>query len=201
MITSIFLPPVAGIRVMLHWSVLIGLPICLIVTRSLPGGLLAFCAFGLILLAHEAGHAFVARRLGLRVLGISAYFVHGQCLVEQPRSEREEVAFAWGGVLGQAALFACTGSFAYLSYLVGPRIPDVLDPAFMVLNGATIFIAGFNLLPHPKLDGGTAWRRFPIEMGRPEGRESPRPCKKGRPPASHLRLVEKDEAPHNDDET
>src|SRR5215217_5591415 len=140
---------IAGIPVGASWSALL---IALLFAWSLGGDLLPAQVPGLVpaaywlagaagaglflasLLAHEIGHALVARRAGLRVRGITLWLLGGVAQLEdEPASPRDELRVA----------------------SVGPAVSLAL---------ANTALALFNLLPAAPLDGGRVlrgllWRR------------------------------------------
>jgi Zn-dependent protease len=111
---------IAGIPVGASWSALL---IAALIAWSLAGRLLPAQAPGLTagaywlagiagaglflgsLLAHEVGHALVARRAGLRVRGITLWLLGGVAQLEdEPASPRDELRVAIVGPAVSAAL-------------------------------------------------------------------------------------------------
>jgi Zn-dependent protease len=120
-----------------------------------------FSYFGLILL-HEAGHAWMAQRIGYRPMAIYLGVFHGLCEHESPESQKHASLIAWGGVAAQLlvalpliALAALTPAMA----ISGLRV------VITVLGYYSLLIAAFNLAPASFLDGGQAWRLLPILAG------------------------------------
>jgi Zn-dependent protease len=149
-----------GTPVFAHWSVLLAFPIALASQQSFLGALVAQAAFLVLMLAHELGHAFVARRQRLPVFSIWLYAIHGSCHHGMPRRASAEVAVAWGGVAAQAILLLLALLFAKgMSFTGG--IPGALAPAFEVWIPINMLVAFCNLLPIPPLDGAKAWRFVP----------------------------------------
>lgn len=142
---------VAGIPVRAHWSVPLGL-LLFSRLRLAPGVWLGFL---IVILLHELGHAFLVRRAGLTVLGIDLSGLGGVCRFAGPTSPWQAGVIAWGGVLAQAAL-ALAAFGAWQARLVSPSTPFGADLLDMLIFG-NLWIAGFNLLPVPGLDGATAW--------------------------------------------
>lgn len=146
---------VRGIPIRLHWTAFV-VPFLL---GGLRGGPWFFVAFATIVLAHELGHAFVARARGLRVLEIALHGLGGHCR-HSVGSELDEQSVAWGGVLAQAWL-----GLAIHAYGVGtdagvfafePTLAILVDS----LNETNLRLALFNLLPIRPLDGHEAWKLF-----------------------------------------
>ena len=88
---------IKGVRVLVHWSVLlIG---ALILVGALEDPLLAFAVlgsyYGLILL-HECGHMFAALGRGSDVLSIELYPIWGITRFTSPYSRFDHCVIAWG---------------------------------------------------------------------------------------------------------
>jgi Zn-dependent protease len=145
-----------------HWSVL--LITALLASLSFLVGFwfaitAAVCYFALILL-HEAGHAFVAHRLGYEVEAIRLSGWHGRCEFEAPETEEHHVMIVWGGVLAQLALAL---PMVALMMLAGrENLGYAGGLAVTILGRTNLIIAAINLLPVPGLDGAIAWRIIPL---------------------------------------
>jgi Zn-dependent protease len=169
---------IAGIPVGASWSAVL---IALLIAWSLAGQLLPAqvpalgpAAYGLAgaagaglflgsLLAHELGHAVVARRAGLRVNGITLWLLGGVAQLEdEPASPGDELKVAIVGPAVSLALAAGFGVAAFgLGALGGPAIAVAVAVSLAVSNTV---LALFNLLPAAPLDGGRVlrgllWRR------------------------------------------
>lgn len=108
---------------------------------------------------HEAGHAWVARRLGYGVDAIHVSFLHGYCTHDMPYTEKDHVLIAWGGVGAQLAVA--------IPILTVATIFDRQDfgyaaPVIAFLGYVNILIALINLTPTEGLDGHIAWRVIPL---------------------------------------
>jgi Zn-dependent protease len=169
---------IAGIPVGASWSALF---IAGLIAWSLAGRLLPVQAPGLApaaywlagaagaglflasLLAHEVGHAVVARRAGLRVRGITLWLLGGVAQLEdEPATPRDELRVA---VVGPAVSLALAVGFglaaAALAVAGGPAVAVAVAAWLAVGNAA---LALFNLVPAAPLDGGRVlrgllWRR------------------------------------------
>ena len=115
------------------------------------------------LLAHEVGHALVARRAGLRVRGITLWLLGGVAQLEdEPASPGDELRVAIVGPAVSLALAVGFGLAAVaLSVAGGPALVGVVA-AWLALANAVLAV--FNLLPAAPLDGGRVlrgllWRR------------------------------------------
>ena len=95
---------ILGARVYVHWSVFaIVLLLALVSLRSPVYAAISIASYLAVIVIHETGHAWVARRLGYEVDLIRIGFFHGVCEGEAPQHESEVVMIAWGGVLAQLA--------------------------------------------------------------------------------------------------
>jgi Zn-dependent protease len=178
MTASIRFGRIAGIPVGANWSALL---IALLFAWSLGGELLPAQVPGLApaaywlagaagaglflasLLAHEIGHALVARRAGLRVRGITLWLLGGVAQLEdEPASPGDELRVA---IVGPAVSLALAGAFgvaaAALSVVGAPALLVVVA-AWLALGNVALGV--FNLLPAAPLDGGRVlrgllWRR------------------------------------------
>jgi Zn-dependent protease len=178
MTASIRFGRIAGIPVGASWSALL---IALLFAWSLGGELLPAQVPGLApaaywlagaagaglflasLLAHEIGHALVARRAGLRVRGITLWLLGGVAQLEdEPASPGDELRVA---IVGPAISLALAGAFgvaaAALSVVGAPALLVVVA-AWLALGNVALGV--FNLLPAAPLDGGRVlrgllWRR------------------------------------------
>lgn len=123
----------------------------------------AFCFFA-SLLAHELGHALVARREGIATSGIDLWFFGGLArLSREPNTPGEEFRVAVAGPLVTAAVVAlCVvigAVVAQTSDLVdAARLQDPDVGATVEILGwlalVNVFLLVFNLVPAFPLDGG-----------------------------------------------
>jgi hypothetical protein len=152
-----------GAPVRVHWSTPLG--------ALLFGGLqflpVFWVAFLVLVLAHEFGHALLARRYGHHVLSIDVTGFGGRCRWAGAATAEERAKVAWGGVLAQGVLFV----LALLALLLG-LIPSgttgaQLSSAFIHTNLVLIVL---NLLPFAPLDGAEAWTLLTRARARRRGR-------------------------------
>jgi Zn-dependent protease len=163
---TIRLGRILGIRVSLHisWFLILAL-VALGSSRAYaeanPGlsspilaamGAATALLFFACLLAHEMGHALVARRLGVPVRGITLFLLGGLSEIgEEIRAPGNEFAIAVAGPLVSAAL---GGLFLLVAYATeGPA-----EAVAASLALGNVFLAAFNLIPGLPLDGGRLLR-------------------------------------------
>jgi Zn-dependent protease len=154
---------ILGAPVSVHWSVLGGTAFVLLLSWDSPliVAVSLVCYFSVILL-HETGHAFVARRVRARPVVIRIGIVHGECLHDEPHYEKDDYLIAWGGVAAQVLVAV---PLILVNAVTGFASIDPLGPIVGILGYVSLGIAGFNLLPVPGLDGAKAWRLFPLLYG------------------------------------
>jgi Zn-dependent protease len=175
MTASLRLGRIAGIPVGASWSVLL---IAALFAWSLAGSILPGLVPGLVpstywlaavvatglflgsLLAHEVGHALVARRAGLRVRGITLWLLGGVAQLEdEPSSPGDDLRVA---IVGPAVSLALAVGFGVAAAALGLLGAPAL--AVAVLAWLAVALALFNLIPAAPLDGGRVlrallWRR------------------------------------------
>ena len=144
----------AGIPVRAHWSmalvaVLFG--VNLTTQLGLVAGLIATTAFFASILAHEFGHALVARRYGVETKSIDLWALGGVAHLDResptPRAD---------------GLIAVAGPAVSLAIgVVALGLATVLESPVLawigIVNG---LLAVFNMLPGAPLDGGRVLRAF-----------------------------------------
>ena len=108
------------------------------------------------ILAHEFGHALVARRRGVEVEEIDLWLLGGVSRMRgQPKTADDELAYAFAGPAVTAAIALVFG----LAWLLLPSTAPRAVRALIVYEGevnAAIFL--FNLIPAFPLDGGRILR-------------------------------------------
>lgn len=134
-----------GAPIKLHWSLAVGL-LWVSGLSFLPG---AWAGYVLVVLLHEMGHAFLARRYGLAVKEIMLHGLGGHCAYVGYPTPWQRAVIASGGVVVQAILLAI---FVPL-YLLLP-VGGVNQAAFFsVMVFTNLFLILFNLIPIAPLDG------------------------------------------------
>jgi Zn-dependent protease len=106
----------------------------------------AICVIGGSALLHEFGHAWTARAVGWKVVGLRWRW-YGVALVADPNGKPEEL---WKVALGGLA----TTAFLALGFLAGTALPDPASFLFglgFTVNAAILLT---NLVPARWLDGG-----------------------------------------------
>lgn len=149
-------------EVNVHYSAFFNLIFILPYINSFASLISALAAMLLIIIVHELGHAYFAKKFGCRVLSIDVYFGGGVCRHERPHYRSEDYIIAWGGILFQLALLAFAFAvrllvFNFKLFTGQPYITDALN----VLIGYNLFMMLFNLIPVRGLDGYKAWRLLP----------------------------------------
>lgn len=164
---------IAGIDIRAHWSLLV---VFALITWSLAaGGLAGVSGGGTVgdwaaaavasvlffagLLAHELGHALLAKQKGLEVEGITLWVFGGvSTLKGESQNAKAEFQIAVIGPVVSlvfAALFQLVA--VALNAIGAPRLV-VAVPQWLALVNA--ILAGFNLLPAFPLDGGRVFRAW-----------------------------------------
>lgn len=169
---------IGGVAVGAHWSLLVvaALLTWSMATVTLPAdapgapavaywvaGAVAAVAFLGGVLAHELGHAAVARRHGVGVEGITLWVLGGVARLEgQARTPDDELRIALAGPAVSVALAASSAAGAVMAGWLGlPRLVAAVLGWLALVNAV---LAGFNLMPAAPLDGGRVlaavlWRR------------------------------------------
>jgi Zn-dependent protease len=149
---SIRLGTYAGIPVRAHWSmgiVAVWFGVLLSVDLGIVGGIIATMAFFASILAHEFGHAMVARRYGVRTMSIDLWALGGVARLDRESpTPRADGLIAVAGpavslLIGVTTLAASIALQSNVLFWIG------------FVNG---FLALFNMLPGAPLDGGRVLR-------------------------------------------
>ncbi|MEV5986640.1 site-2 protease family protein [Streptomyces sp. NPDC052051] len=171
---TVSLGRIAGVRVGVHWSVLV---IVVLIALGLARGrfplahpgqstaaywalaVLTSLVFLASLLAHELAHAIVARRNDVQVDGITLWMLGGAArLRNEAPSPGAELRIAAVGPLTSLVL---GGVFTGLAVgLDALRVPGLVVEAVAWLAAINILLAVFNALPAAPLDGGRILRSF-----------------------------------------
>lgn len=163
---TIRLGRILGVRISLHvsWFLILGLvalgsarayaeadPGLPSLTLAAMGGTTALLFFA-CLLAHELGHALVARKLGVPVRGITLFLLGGLSEIgEEINFPGTEFAIALAGPLVSAAL----GGAFFIAAFAAEGPVEAVAASLAIGN---LFLAVFNLIPGLPLDGGRLLR-------------------------------------------
>lgn len=117
--------------------------------------LITAAAFLLSILAHEVGHAVVARRFSVGVAEIRLWFMGGAAAMEKAApTPRAEMSIAAAGPIVSAVVgVAALGG----SFVAGP---DIVRESLAWVGVINLILAGFNMLPGLPLDGGRVLTGF-----------------------------------------
>lgn len=117
-------------------------------------GAVTAALFCVSLLAHELAHSLVARRLGIRVRGITLFFFGGVAeIASLPKTPGAEF---WVAIVGPLTSLALAGLFWLVSAV--PDLPRTLAVPAAWLARTNLALTLFNLLPGFPLDGGRVFR-------------------------------------------
>lgn len=136
---------ISGVPIEVHWSFLLnGLWICMIGNIDLRQSGNYGLAYTLLILIHEAGHAVMARMLGLQVMRIQLHNAGGLCTNECPPQVWQSVLVFSAGLIAQLVTLLLT--WAYITAFGRPEsmTGQAVANTFIYVN-AVVFI--FCLLP------------------------------------------------------
>jgi Zn-dependent protease len=160
---------VAGFPVSIHWSVLVILwlfawSLASILPDRAPGHspttywLAGFCG-AVVLLAHELTHSIVARRNGIKVVGLRLWMFGGiSRLGSEAKTPGTEFRIAAAGPAMSLALAAAFAGVAAVLRTTGTA--DIVVAVAWWLAGINSVLGLFNLLPGAPLDGGRILRAY-----------------------------------------
>jgi stage IV sporulation protein FB len=140
-----------GARIRIHWTVFLS-AFFFGRFQFLP---IYWISFFIVVFIHEAGHVMVIRRLRLWVDEIVVHGFGGYCSWSGSPGDLSRSFIAWGGVTAQLLLLIITIGVSTLADLRYNALTRQIYSAFVISN---IWMAGFNLLPIPPLDGAEAWK-------------------------------------------
>lgn len=108
------------------------------------------------IVAHELGHAVVARRFDVPMKGITLFIFGGVAeMGQEPPSAKAEFFVAIGGPIVSVVL---AGVFFLVSYLGEAAFPPPVDGVLWYLGFINAVVVAFNLIPAFPLDGGRILR-------------------------------------------
>ena len=143
-----------GAPIRIHWSV----PVVALLAGGLRFAPGAWLGLVLVVLLHEMGHAFWARRFQMDVTEILIHGLGGHCAYLGTPSPKQRSIVAWGGVLAQALVLLVVFPIS----LALPATSELQRDLYEMLIATNLYIALFNLIPIRPLDGAEAWRLLPI---------------------------------------
>lgn len=174
-----------GIPVSLHWTALLTPLWLFIVFEDLLSTVIGSVALLMLFVAHESGHAIIARWRGLYVSSILLQGLHGETSLGAYRSRKDAIYVAWGGVATQMIILALALLLRPLADRTGNFTAITLAaPFFYVLTKWNIFLMLVALIPIGPMDGRNAWAVLPLIRGNLKQK-----FKKKR--RSHLTLVQR----------
>jgi Zn-dependent protease/CBS domain-containing protein len=191
---SVRLGRIAGVEVGLHWSLAI---VFVLIVWTLAGQVLpsvvpdqpqsaywlvsvaAAFLFYASLLSHEMGHALVARRLGVKVDGITLWIFGGVARLRgDAASPSAEVKIAIAGPIVSLVLAGLLGLVTFA--LDAAAGPPLLEGACAWLAGSNALLLLFNLIPAFPLDGGRLLRAWLWQRSGDRYRATSRAARLGR---------------------
>lgn len=163
-----YLGKFADIPVRIHWTFWVLLLFYVFSVGIASGAGAAFSAtvfmvgvFASVLL-HEFGHAFAAKKFGIRTVDITLLPIGGMARLEKlPRRPKQELWIAFAGPLVNLVIVACLLPFILLGIGVGegaPRLDFFGADLLAQLMVANLVLFAFNLLPAFPMDGGRILR-------------------------------------------
>jgi Zn-dependent protease/CBS domain-containing protein len=172
--SSVRVGRIAGVEVGLHWSLAI---VFVLIVWTLAGQVLpavvpdqsqsaywlvsasAAFLFYASLLSHEMGHALVARRLGVKVDGITLWIFGGVARLRgDAASPSAEAKIAIAGPIVSLVVAILFGAITFaLDVTAGPPL---VEAACLWLAGSNALLLLFNLIPAFPLDGGRLLRAW-----------------------------------------
>jgi Zn-dependent protease len=143
-----------GIPIQIHWSA----PLGAFLWTGRDPSLARIGAWLFIVVLHELGHAVLVRRAKGWVTHVTVHAMGGECWWQGEVSPIERAMIAFGGVWAQGLLALVTFGVAFV---MPPETPFALDVVTMFTT-YNLYMAAFNLVPVPPLDGSQAWKLFPL---------------------------------------
>ena len=145
---------VVGIPVRAHWTILLIAALFgtnLAAVLGVVAGVIAVLAFFLTILAHEFGHALVARRYGIETESIDLWALGGVARLD--REAPTPGAEAWVALAGPIVSLSIGITFFFTGIALGIGL-------VALVGFVNLFLAAFNMLPGAPLDGGRVLRAF-----------------------------------------
>ena len=150
-----------GIDIFIHWTYFIPTVIVLFFSLKDINVLPLLFTHTFLLLAHELGHGFFARKYDCEVDYIEIGAIHGLCSY-RPHSTItpwEISVISWGGIIFQIILGLPFAIYFVIFGNTSFALFNIFILYFFFINLAIIM---FNLIPIDPLDGRKAWKIIPI---------------------------------------
>ncbi|HVT34131.1 MAG TPA: hypothetical protein VHE37_01000, partial [Nevskiaceae bacterium] len=145
----------------MHWTVLLMLPWMFLWYRDVAITVGAFTGYFLVLLAHEFGHVWMARRLRIPVEGILLVGIHGQTS-HGYANRADDLKIAWSGVGSQLLiLLAAWLTTPLVLRLQLPLLDRFVGGLWLGFTDINLFLVVAALLPIGPFDGHRAWQVIP----------------------------------------
>lgn len=143
-----------GIPIKIHWSAPIG---AFLWTGGSPSPA-RIGAWLFMIVLHELGHAVLVKQARAHVTHVTVHALGGECMWQGNVTPIQRAMIAFGGVWAQGLL--ALAAFAF-GMFVTPETQLGLD-LYDMFTRYNLYIAAFNLVPVPPLDGSQAWKLFPL---------------------------------------
>jgi len=143
-----------GSPIRAHWT----LPILCILWSGLRFAPGAWLGALFILLLHELGHAFLARRYRMQVVEGLLHGLGGHCAYLGDPTPWQRSVVSSGGVLAQAIVLALALPMQWFLEASERPVPEFVWDLLYALTVSNFGIAMFNLVPIPPLDGAEIWK-------------------------------------------
>ena len=142
----------AGVPIYIHWSFPAGglVIVAFLGDYSLITGLSAVAAYTALVVAHELGHAYFAKRAGMTVHALAITAGGGLCFSDRPPAVLDRLLLYSGGLLVQVAIFLLAVSYLGIFGNSSSAIVSCFLAVFTLAN-AVIFLG--NLIPYRGNDG------------------------------------------------
>lgn len=156
---SLVVGRIRGIPIRLHWSI----PVMMIFFSRFRFEPVFWLTMLFVILVHELGHAYQVRRFGLKVTEVELHGIGGHCAWSGRATPIQRAWIASGGVIAQLLLFAVSAAVLGFETRYG-----TMWGVHEGLIWTNLYMAAFNLIPYPPMDGVEAWKLPRLLMKRRE---------------------------------
>lgn len=119
-------------------------------------------AMMLVMIVHQLGHLFFAKKFGCKIVSVDFRFAGGQCRHEEAIYRNQDSIIAFGGVLFQLILFVISLVLWFTVFLANNLFwYRFITDAFGILLQYNLLMIAINLIPRGSLDGNRAWKMLP----------------------------------------